>query len=197
MKLTKKEQALINFIKEELREYRGSLILHDSYMAKYRGKDYSSGYFECPGVNKQIKLPRLHVAISRPKKEWLSTMLHEFCHFLQWKKQTKCWKQYRKDESIESSANLERECEKMTIALIRKQKFDDIIDITTYIKSANAYILFYQICAITDKWYEKAPFTFKEILDEVPDKLVTNPFKRRLSDELIGLYLRKCYKRKK
>jgi len=197
MRLNKREQHIIDFVTRELREYGGSLVLHDSYMTKYRGKDYSSGHFDYPEINKRMKYPKLHVAIQRPKKEWLSTLLHEFCHFQQWVHQTKCWKDYNKLETLESTANLERECEKMTIALIKKHKFNDVIDLPSYIKMANAYILFYQIYAITDKWYEIAPFSFKEIRDCLPDKLIRNPFKFKLSDKLMSLYLRKCYKRKK
>ncbi len=197
MKLNKKEQVLIDYIKRELLAYSGSLILYDSYMAQHRGKDYSSGYFEYPGMDKKIKRPRLHVATKRPKKEWLSTLLHEFCHFKQWVAQTDSWTKYGKEETLENTANLERECEKMTIDLIRQQKFDSIIDIPKYIEMANAYLLFYQIYAITDKWYEIPPFSNVSLRRAMPTKLIRKPFTYKMDDGLIGAYLRICYKRKK
>jgi len=196
VKLTKKEQTLIDFIIGELDKYHGSLIFHEGKMAKYYGKDYSSGFFEYPGINNKIKYPRLHVAIGCSKPIWLGVLLHEFCHFKQWSSQSDAWKKYCNSSSIEESVNLERECEKMTINLIRKNKLGDLIDITRYIETANTYLLFYQIYAITNRWYDIPPFSSKMLCKAVPSKLIRKPFTYKMDDSLVGAYLRICYKRK-
>lgn len=73
-------------------------------------------------------------------------------------------------QEIESSINLELDCEKRTVKKIIKYKLDTIIDVTRYIQMSNAYIFFYLWMKARRRWYkiDKEPYKISDIVSEMP-----------------------------
>jgi hypothetical protein len=95
---------------------------------------------------------------------WLSTLVHEFCHLLILKETSRKENnlQYKSSDMMFSWLSKERElskkeinfyvdvvklmeleCEKRSVEIIKQ--FDLPIDISTYIKQANAYVIYHEI----------------------------------------------------
>jgi hypothetical protein len=147
-----------------------------------------------------------HVAIGKPTHQWVTVLAHEYCHFLQWKESAKVWKdveftigndtfdsstvidewlggkEFSKevlDKAFNAIMKLELDCERRTVALLKKLKAP--INIKEYIQKANSYILFYRECRRTRKWYDplSPPYEQKEIWSKMP-----STFKLDLSKDI-------------
>lgn len=146
-----------------------------------------NGYFD--DVSKVLT-----VGINKPLNQWFSTLVHESCHFDQWRENCKAWRDYYADSCSDNildkilsgevvlseeenkryfaiSRDLELDCERRTIDKIRKYNLP--IDIKEYTRSAAAYILFYNYVAKYKKWYiiGKEPYNTKELIAVMPDTL--------------------------
>lgn len=204
MKLGELEEIVLQFIRSESEIHNFRVRLYESYMAEYRGKPYSSGYFVSPDLDKTRKYCLLAVGIERPTREWVETLLHEYCHFTQYLEQIPLWKESVKlglkkypspsdlKRQHELSIAIEYDCEKRTVRLIKKLKIDHLIDVAQYARRANSYLTFYHVYAKTNKWYDRAPFSIKAITNKMPSK-ITNPKKLRPNSSLMGLYVSECY----
>lgn len=115
--------------------------------------------------------------------------LHEYCHFLQWKRNTLIWQRglqsldyfykwldgrhdiCRKYHIINIQA-LELDADRRVVELIKKHKFD--IDIPKYIKESNSYILTFQY-VWKQRDYKEFPVNYNnpEILEMLPEKHIT------------------------
>jgi hypothetical protein len=136
----------------------------------------------------------LTVGINKPLDKWFPILVHESCHFDQWRENCDVWKNYyaascsdnildkilsgtvvlseeENNKYFSLSRDLELDCERRTIAKIKKYCLP--IDIKAYAKSAAAYVLFYNFVAKYKKWYiiGKEPYNTKEILDIMPNNL--------------------------
>lgn len=144
-----------------------------------------SGYFD--DENRMI-----HVAIgTKEAKDWFSTFVHEYCHFLQWSSQSPEWiksqESYNKNSDaflddwlsgaieseniegvLESIMELELDCEKRASEIL--QSYPDVIDSAEYIQKSNAYVAFYRQILLKRTWYnaEKAPYLNEEIYLKMP-----------------------------
>lgn len=116
--------------------------------------------------------------------------IHEYCHYLQWKTKTKFFKKLCKsvdsffgwledpnisisDEKLDKIVNdcieLEYDCEKMAISLIKKYKLDVNLDV--YIRAANAYLMFYHAVKAKRVWTtDQSPYNSK-ILNLVSNEM--------------------------
>ena len=87
------------------------------------------------------------------------------------------------ERNLNICKNLELDCEKRTVALLKKYKID--IDIGEYIRNANVYIHFYNYMKQYRQWYtpNNVPYkipallnaaspTFYKNYDEIPEKLL-------------------------
>ena len=190
---------ILDYIKKKGAESNLELRLIYNKMATYNGEVVSSGFFDYPEANSDLETPILVVGIDKPESQWMEVLLHEFCHYKQWKKQTPLWKAYQeayknhKDgdpesfSMIESAVNMEAECEKSTIKLARKLEY--FLDEERYIKKVNAYLLFYQIYHKEKKWYKQAPFEQKNILKLMPNKIIEKPMVYTIDKELYNFYI--------
>lgn len=150
---------------------------------------------ECSGFFYDYKdRKELHVGTGKDLKEWLPILLHEFSHAVQCINQEKVWLEnklpdgkehgdildmYSNDRGVdkETAANsaqkviqVELDCEKKVVELIKKYKIEDLIDIKEYIQKSNAYVLFYHVFLQEKKWYkDKAPYEIKELYSQLPD----------------------------
>lgn len=138
----------------------------------------SSGYFdECSLV----------VATKRPKKHWLTVLLHEFCHLEQWQTKSALWvadeygllavdnwikgeKMDKKTakQAFNNTIALELDCEKRTVAKI---KFYELkLSIEEYIQKANAYLFSYVFSFYHKQWYVH-PYDVSGIWKKMPKNL--------------------------
>ena len=122
-------------------------------------------------------------AIGKPLSKWGPIFAHEFCHFLQWKDKEQIWYDYqsisieealkvyhnqpiskeRLDFCLNTTREIELDCEKRVVQLFKKYKIP--IDISNYIKSANAYIHFYNHIKKYRQWYPpgKMPYAKRRL----------------------------------
>lgn len=139
-----------------------------------------SGYFDSCA-----KIPQIVVATGYPL--WLSTLVHEYCHATQWYEKTAAWEATDKAADMwdclsgkpvrnlkEKAAiwrDMEADNERRTIRLLKQLKAP--VDITMYIKAANAYLHFYNLIPETKKWYgkTKGPYQTFEVLIEANSTL--------------------------
>ena len=121
-------------------------------------------------------------------EDWGTTLIHEYCHFLQWRERSPLWKAMDPimaedfyniitnkpvskkdlDKCLIPSQNIEADCERRVVKILKKYKIP--IDTELYIKRANAYVYFYDHIRDYRKWYpkDKPPYMIKEIIDLCP-----------------------------
>lgn len=116
--------------------------------------------------------------VAMKNKMGFEILIHEYCHYLQWKEDRKYFLKLVKDcgiifdwldgkfykKSIIESATrgvmeLEWDCEKRSVDTIKKYKLD--VNVEDYCRSANSYILFYHMVKENRQWYKKSPYNTK------------------------------------
>ena len=128
-----------------------------------------SGYFQETFRRKQGILT---VATGLPIKRWLAILVHESCHMDQWEEKINLWKLCDKlnpnvidewlegknfsnkkiDDAINSTRDLELDCEKRAVDKIKK--FNLPLNINEYIQKANCYIFYHNYVRLTRTWYK-------------------------------------------
>lgn len=126
--------------------------------------------------------------------DWLELLLHEYSHFLQHTNNKKIWldlddslflmwqwldKEIELDKKTITTAirkvqRLELDCERNTIALIKKYKLP--IDLEEYIRNANMYIYFHNYVLERRRWFKEdmGIESFKKLLPKMPKDLKGN-----------------------
>jgi len=129
------------------------------------------GYFDASNLI-------LCLGMDSPEGIRLGSLAHEANHMEQWAKKKKVWTDFeitggldigvlislwlkrlvelndkQLTEYIRKSQNLELDCEKMAVKVIRKWGLD--INIDRYIQMANAYVKFYEVMKRERKWYKR------------------------------------------
>lgn len=170
--MSKKAKEILNYIREKAPDLEIRLNYH--VMAKYNGEEISSGYFEAPEFNKELKQPLLVKNQTEKWKEY-SRLYHQY---LRDEKETR--------ELTIATVDMESECEQNTIKLAKEINYD--INPELYTKKVNAYLVFYNIYLDTLKWYKKAPFENQKILEMMPNMIIEKPMEYKISDNLRTLY---------
>lgn len=141
--------------------------------------------------------PEFVVATRKPTELWLSTFLHEFCHFRQSQQKTAAWLarlageccpqeafdawlagvvEMRPDQLQNAVALVlgsERECETMALAALA-QTPELPLSREWYTRSANVYLGWYGVVMKTRRWYDRSPYSSTEPLHLVPgDRLLS------------------------
>lgn len=174
-----KEKNLISTLRQNVEDYDGEIIFLKG--STCGGKTKCSGIFYFDSEDRPI----IKVATNKfkNKQEWLGTLVHEYCHFEQWKNNIRVWSNYDangvplenilwtpkkfKKELIDM-INLELDCEKKAVKIISKNQ---LFNISKYIITANAVLFKYVYAYHFGKWPEKS-IKSKEILDICPQKLL-------------------------
>jgi hypothetical protein len=135
----------------------------------------------------------LGCATGKPIAQWLPIFIHEFGHFTQQIEHMPMQKKFLKlgdkydifklmdnkrsmkkvsdkiwHDTVMCYRDMEFECEKVALGLIKQFKLQDTVSIEYYTKCANAYILFYNIIDKYRKFYKKAPYEVAKIMDMMP-----------------------------
>jgi hypothetical protein len=141
-------------------------------------------------------------------ESWFSIFVHEYCHFLQWKEKKFTGKKWDdtfgrlyawingKEEILKKervllsrrAKRVELDCERRTVAEIRKHKLP--IDVDRYIQKANAYIFSYGFLAEGEKdLYSRGMFDSSLIYNLMPKHFLTryDRMPRRYREMIIKL----------
>ena len=196
--LTKKQKQFIEYIKAECKPFGVKISLRDTSHVLVSGNIKCAGYFD--HENKKIVVAMRH-------KISFETLLHEYCHFLQWREQCPAWVNGLDsigeidswlsgddiadiDTHIAAARDLELDNEKRTLNLIYEWGFQNKINTDLYVKRANAYILFYNWVGISRRWSKpgNSPYMNKKILKHMSTKFDMNY--SSLSDELREVFMK-------
>lgn len=149
----------------------------------------------CAGYFDDAPKPVFVCAIGGPQRDWVPTFIHEFCHFIQWKDQTKEWLRYQKIDTeclldkwigdeielpletvkklVRATRDIELDCEKRVVDVI--SRFDLEFDVEDYTKKANAYILYFNLIPHYRGWFQKeSPSEVNQIMKIMPGKFLKN-----------------------
>ena len=170
---------VLDFVKRECKENGVKLILRKSRALKIGDGTYCGGWFD-------DSVPELACALGHEKS--IETLLHEYCHLTQWRENCKEWSDATKNNCYDKLdrwvkgervynikkyvgmiRDLELDNEKRTVSLIKQFKLD--VDLSLYIKKANAYIHFYNWILISRRWWKKnnSPHNNKKLFLIMPD----------------------------
>ena len=195
------QDDFITLVALHLSCYDMSVVFHHAVKVPLDNRGYVSGYFD--DYSK-----KLHVARNSPI--WLSVLVHEYCHFLQWENDVSVWKKFEKNykhwetwvdkrknlsekqlnKEFLAVRNLELDCEKRAVKIIKKYKLP--INVKDYIKNANSYIYFYSYVKKFRTWCKLAPYKVQQILDVMPTKFLTNAQYNRVPSQYCDLVNKHC-----
>jgi len=148
------------------------------------GQIKCAGYFDSLGRELVVALNHSH---------GLETIVHEFCHFLQWNEQCKAWVDNCDsiemvdlwlsgedipdiDRHISNVRDLELDNEIRSVNLIKTFGLEPEINPEKYTQRANAYITFYNWLKISRRWPDpkNTPYTNERIVNAMSTKFDMN-----------------------
>jgi hypothetical protein len=175
-----RNRQFVSHVKQHLAQYGMRLVIG-------RGKLLNCGGYRCEGYfsdkEKVIK-------IARHGTNFLETLVHEYCHFLQYLSNSKIYIKSDKailivdawfagqnfdQEKLRKAffiiRAMERDCEKRAIRMIKK--FNLEIDTKLYAKRANCYIYSHFLMEKTRKFYayKKSPYRSPLVLKVMPSSM--------------------------
>ncbi len=134
------------------------------------------------------------VVVARKSKNFELTYVHEVSHLDQAIENSPYWlldNHWPKKFKIEDFENyfkiiqMERDCEIRSIKYGKNWKLFDIDD---YARKANAYLFFYQFAFLRRRWIYFKNLFCKEILSEMPLKIVSEDQLKNIDMDLMMLY---------
>jgi hypothetical protein len=150
---------VFDIIKEDIESLDGRIIL-------LKG-NYCGGKSKCSGLfymdsndNPVIKVAKGSLL----EEEWFGVLLHEYCHFIQWRDNSRLWNRFcdhditysqiilkpqKYKKELEALMELEINCEKCATNMIKNNK---LFDHKKYAQSANAIIYKYAFLYNYGKW---------------------------------------------
>ena len=181
------------FVREQARAYGVRVRIYNSHSVSVNGSPCGGSFaYE----NKLIE-------VARGRDCWEQTLVHEFCHLLQWIEDKKGYEAEVDADGILddwlghevelSSSELNRclgvivrgelDCEKRAYRMLR----DFGIPCKDYVQRANAYLNFYPIVGEFRLWTQgKGPYEVPEIWQNMPKRFST---KVKLSKKLRSAYI--------
>lgn len=175
----KKLNRFLDYLTSTLKETNTKLVL--SLSDVYIDGSRVAGYYSHD----------LKSIVIRFEDNYLETLIHEFCHYIQFTKNKRVvrnideslilmwqWLNHeielpKKDVErvIKNVQALELDCERMSVAIIKKYKLD--IDLEKYIKSANLYIYFHNYVLRNRMWLkdDMGIDSFTKLLKLMPNDL--------------------------
>lgn len=180
--MKKSYEDFLKLVKSECKKHNIKLKI-----TKY--KSIRLGSLRCSGYFESEEYPTLAAAMGHPDGK--AVLAHEYSHMTQWLDKIPLWdlsgdslnkvEEWLEGEEVEDiekhlaiCRDLELDNEKRTIKLIKE--YDLGIDLSTYIKKSNAYVLFYNWLLVSRKWSKpgNSPYMNKKILSLMSDKFDMN-----------------------
>lgn len=171
---------MFDIIKEDIESLDGKIILlKGNYCG---GKNKCSGLFYMDSNDNPI------IKVAKGKlldEEWFGILIHEYCHFLQWRDDCITWnnfcnyditylqiilkpEKYKKE--LISLMNLEIDCERRATNIIKNNK---LFDHKKYAQSANAIIYKYAYLYKYNKWPDDNR-KYKKVQEFCPNKILNS-----------------------
>ena len=187
-RLSKNDKAFIQHVKDECKRLGVKTHIKDVKYVKLSPTIKCSGYFDEADPDKGAIL-----AASMGKPDGLEILVHEYCHLTQWQDGFHLWKKagsalsiidewlegkYKRpqtlDRAFEIAIGLERNNEMRSVRVINEWGLS--IDVSTYIKKANSYLMFYNWLRKTRKWSNpnNQPYNNKRLIAAMPDNFKMN-----------------------
>ena len=191
-----KKTQLYGIIQKDVKAHDGNILLYRGEF--WGGIDRCHGLFDFDSKDN----PVLKVAMgNKTTEESFGILIHEYCHFLQWKEGSKVWKDFEEsnfsiDDVIKKPKKykkeililikLEADCERRAVNLIRKYGAIDCIE---YIQQANAVLYKYGFL-YTDGFWPKRNAELKDCYLLCPDKLHKSYTKYLdIPEDIYGIYI--------
>jgi hypothetical protein len=169
---------VFSIIKEDLEDLDGKVIfVKGPYCG---GKSKCSGLFYLDSKdNPVIKVAKGGL----DEEEWFGILIHEYCHFMQWRDNSKYWESFcnydvtysqilLKPEKYKLALtvlmDLEINCERLAVKIIKN---NNLFDHKTYAQSANAILYKYAFLYNFNKWPEDSR-TYKKVQDLAPNRIL-------------------------
>lgn len=169
---------VFSIIKEDLEELDGKVMF-------VKGR-YCGGKSKCSGLfyldskdNPVIKVAKGGLS----EEEWFGIFLHEYCHFMQWRDNSRYWENFcnydvsysqillkpkKYKAALTALMELEINCERCAVKIIKK---NNLFDHKTYAQSANAILYKYAFLYNFNKWPEDSR-TYKKVQDLAPNQIL-------------------------
>ena len=155
------KSQVFDIIEEDIQNLNGKIIF---VKGRYcGGKSKCSGLFYMDAKDNPI----LKIAKGGLKEEeWFGVLLHEYCHFIQWRDDSKIWNKFcdydvtyseiilkpeKHKKELMALMELEINCEKCAVSIIKNNKLFDYKD---YAQGANAILYKYAFLYKYNKWPE-------------------------------------------
>lgn len=150
---------VFDIIKEDIESLDGRIIL-------LKG-NYCGGKSKCSGLfyMDSNDYPIIKVAKGNlQEEEWFGVLIHEYCHFIQWRDDSRLWNRFcdyditysqiisksqKYKKELQALMELEIDCEKCATAIIKNNK---LFDYKKYAQSANAILYKYAMLYNYEKW---------------------------------------------
>jgi len=169
---------LFSIINEDLDSLEGKIILT-------KGR-YCGGESKCSGLFYLDSNDRPVIKVAKgglEEEEWFGVLLHEYCHFVQWRDDSRLWnnfcdydviysqiilkpQKYKKE--LQALMDLEIDCEKCATSIIKNNK---LFDHKKYAQSANAILYKYSMLYKYNKWPDDNR-KYKKVQDFCPNKIL-------------------------
>ena len=203
--MDKNAKTFLKHVREHLSEYGGKLVFG-------RGKKINCGD-GCRSVGYFSDRP-LEIRVAKKSRDPVSTVAHEYAHFLQWLEMPQQiiraddkasllvfeWltnKNNYDNKEIQKAfcrvMVMERDAERRTVELIRR--FGLNVDIEKYIRQANCYIYMHWIMQERRSWnYRKGakdPMNSRKLISMMPDTFKAKADKKipnRIREALLSYY---------
>jgi hypothetical protein len=172
------KSRVFDIIKEDVESLYGKIILlKGNYCG---GKSKCSGLFYLDSNDNPI------IKVAKGKlneEEWFGVLIHEYCHFIQWRDDSKLWnhfcdydvtysqiilkpQKYKKE--LEALMELEINCEKCTVNIIKNNA---LFDYKQYAQNANAILYKYAMLYKYNKWPNDNR-KYQKVQDYCPNKIL-------------------------
>jgi hypothetical protein len=174
---------LYQYILNDIEDYDGKIVF-------CKGK-YCGGDNQCAGIfyidSKDQPVLKVATKTTLPE-EWIGALIHEYCHFIQWRDDCKEWrdfelkglafseiiqtpKKYKKELLV--LLNLELDCEKKVVSILGKKNL--FLDKKKYVQTANAILYKYGFLYKEGKWPIINKNRFEKITELCNTKLFSDP----------------------
>lgn len=169
---------VFDIIKEDIESLDGKISL-------LKG-DHCGGKSKCSGLfyldakdNPIIKVAKG----SLKEEEWFGVLIHEYCHFLQWRDDLKPWEKFsdydvtysqillkpeKYKKELVALFELEIDCEKRTLNIIKN---NNLFDYKKYAQSANSILYKYAMLYKYNKWPEDNR-KYRKVENFCPNKIL-------------------------
>lgn len=192
-----KNNGLYKAIRDDIKSYCGRIVICKGEYCG--GNDRCYGLFELN--SKEQPIIKVATGLKTPQ-QWFGVLVHEYCHFLQWKENSELWKDFEEcsfnigdiinrpkkyKKQLLLLIRLEADCERRAIKLIKKYNIP--FDLETYAKEANS-ILYKYAMLYTNNFWPKMTKEVKESPEICPDKIHKSYLKYlEIPEDLYDIYI--------